>query len=161
MNGVWVKKQRLGWWVRLLFETSNLFVRDGCLDQQLSWNNNSTWRKEKTITQVKLYKRWDQFLIVLLPLESSRCIFSKMGYKVQLYSILQSLSSFSLYFCIRSLYMGDLSQFIALLLQSLSPTCRVDDHSSRILISSLFSLPLSCVEQVISCLDTVQVTFSH
>lgn len=155
MNGVWVKKQRLGWWVRLLFETSNLFVRDGCLDQQLSWNNNSTWRKEKTITQVKLYKDGINSWLFYFPWKVQGVFFLRWDTRFNYIQYYRVYLSFSLYFCIRSLYMGDLSQSIALLLQSLPPTCRVDDHSSRILISSLFSLPLSCVEQVISCLNTV------
>ena len=54
-------------------------------------------------------------------------------YKILLYSILQN---FSLSIWIRSLYMGDLSPFIALMLQSLPSTYRVGDPSSKILVPS-------------------------
>ena len=54
-------------------------------------------------------------------------------YKAQLYSILQGFYLYLfLIFSIKPLYMENLSLFIALILQSLPSTCRVDDISSKI-----------------------------
>lgn len=100
------------------------------------WTNN--W--VKTIIQHEkgrnndtspTYKRWNQFLIVLSSSKNPRSVCSRMRIQDStIFSVTESLS-LSLSW-IQSLFMGDFSLFIALMLQPLLSTYRVDNLSNKI-----------------------------